>query len=102
MIDYLYLEDRKNYGSIAISNKVIVQLVNQVLLDEGVTLYGNKTSKSLKVSYKEGTAFIKIKISLEKNKNEEEVITSLKEKIATSLLLSVGHIPLNIEIRVED
>ncbi len=110
MVDYIYLDERKNFGSIAISTKVLVQLVTKALDNiEGVSLKEKLLSKRLswrlankvKVSYKNGIAHIKVNIELAKGKDIQQVTSSIQEEITNLLVVAIGHIPFDIAVKVE-
>ena len=97
-MDYIYIDEKKNFGSIAISTKVVVQLVKKALSEvNGVALsekfiskrYNWTLWKSVRVSYKNGIAHIKVNINLKKGKSIQEVSKLLEEEIS-NLSISVG------------
>ena len=110
MFEYIYLNERKNYGSIAISTKVVVQVVTKALREvEGVSLNEEinkrhqfwRLSKKVNANYRNGIVHIIVKIDLASGKDIQQVTAKIQEAVENNIYLSIGHIPFDIAVNVE-
>lgn len=102
--------DNNRKGKLALSEEIVYQLVQQSLTNFKGIGTGEELEKGefariidkTTITAKNGIMDIKVYVAVSKNKNIQRAATEIQKQVNSDLTLSLGHMPINVRVKVEE
>ena len=108
-MEYISIDNNRK-GKLAISEDIVYQLVEQSLkefkgIGTGETLEKGEYARTIDkttITNKNGILDIKVYVAVSRSKNIQRAATEIQKHVSADLTLSLGHMPINVRVKVED
>lgn len=110
MADYMTI-DWNPKGKLAISENILYQLVDNSMhsfkgMSSGEELekgeFARIIDKTVITQNKNGIIDVKVYVAVARNKNIQRAASEITKHINSDLTLSLGHMPINVRVKVEE
>lgn len=109
MPEYVEIDNNRK-GKLALSEELLYQLVDQSLRDFKGIGTGEQLEKGefariidkTTITNKNGIMDIKVYIAVSRNKNIQRAATEVQKHVNSDLTLTLGHMPINVRVKVEE
>ncbi|MBE6133580.1 MAG: hypothetical protein E7178_02800 [Erysipelotrichaceae bacterium] len=98
-------------GKLALSEEIVYHLVDQSLknfkgMASGEELqkgeFARVINKTTITQNKNGIMDVKVYVAVSKSKNIQRAANEISKHVSSDLTLSLGHMPINVRVKVED
>ena len=109
MSEYVEIDNNRK-GKLALSEELLYQLVDQSLrnfkgISTGEQLEKGEFARIIDktiITNKNGIMDIKVYIAVARSKNIQRAATEVQKHVNSDLTLSLGHMPINVRVKVEE
>ena len=108
-MEYISIDNNRK-GRLALSEDIVYQLVDHSLkefkgIGTGETLEKGEFARIIDkttITNKNGILDIKVYVAVSRSKNIQRAATEIQKHVSSDLTITLGHMPINVRVKVED